>query len=357
MSTPESAKPASARQDSTMKPATTRRAPDLDYDALLGQFTESLLIEKHASKATRDVYAREVACFLSYVIANSFDVLTITTSDLKDYLIYRSNTEASGSISTGTAAPTDNLSASNPTPTNSHPLSPKTLSRVITVLRAFFSYLQESRLRDDDPTELLPKNRQPKRLPETIDYDAVQKILDVIDTSTDIGFRDRTIFELIYSCGLRVSECANLKLNRYYSLEKRLVVLGKGDKERMIPVGDIAASYLATYINSVRPRLLGKEKSPYMFISQEKRVITREEIWYRLKKYIDLAGVPSNVKVHTLRHSFATHLLQNGADLRSVQELLGHSDIRTTEIYTHVNTDDLFKAFQSAHPDEASKHN
>ena len=121
----------------------------------------------------------------------------------------------------------------------------------------------------------------------------------------------------------------------------------------MIPVGDVAASYLETYIFSVIPRLLAGEKSPYLFISQEKRVITRSEIWYRLKKYCDAAGVDS--KVHTLRHSFATHLLQNGADLRSVQELLGHSDIRTTEIYTHVNTDDLFRAFEASHPDENKK--
>ena len=301
-----------------------------ESDSLLGEFTESLLIEKHASKATRDVYGREVACFLSYIEDNSLDVVTVGTSDLKDYLLYRSGAKG----------------------TKGEGLSSKTMARVITVLRSFFSYLQNSKIRSDDPTELLPKNREPKRLPATIDYNAVQSILDAIDLSTDIGYRDRTIFELIYSCGLRVSECANLRLNRYYNLEKKLVVLGKGNKERMIPVGDVAASYLATYISSVRPRLLAGEKSPYLFISQEKRVITRAEIWYRLKKYCRIAGVDS--KVHTLRHSFATHLLQNGADLRSVQELLGHSDIRTTEIYTHVNTDDLFRAFESSHPDESS---
>ena len=303
------------------------------FDSLLGEFTESLLIEKHASKATRDVYGREAACFLSYLEDNGLDPDSVSTSDLKQYLIWRADKG-------GTLDET---------------LSPKTTARVITVLKAFFSYLQESGAREDDPTELLPKNREPKRLPQTIDVEVVQRILDCIDTTSDVGFRDRTMFELIYSCGLRVSECANLRVDRYYSMEKKLVVLGKGSKERMIPVGDIAASYLATYISSVRPRLLGKVKSPYMFISQERRVITRQEIWTRLKKYSSEAGVQS--KVHTLRHSFATHLLQNGADLRTVQELLGHSDIRTTEIYTHVNTDDLFRAFENAHPDENSKKN
>ena len=295
---------------------------------ILEEYKQSLLIEKHASSATRDVYGREIACFLSYLEDNGLDYSTIGTAGLKEYLVWRSH----------------NVSGEQES------LSPKTMSRVITILRSFFSYIQEERIRDDDPTELLPRNREPKRLPDAIDYNAVQKILDVIDTGTDLGYRDRTMLELIYSCGLRVSECASLKVNRYYSTEKKIVVLGKGSKERMIPVGDVAASYLETYIASVRPRILGKTKCAFLFISLERKAITRQEIWYRLKKYCDLAGVDS--KVHTLRHSFATHLLQNGADLRSVQELLGHSDIRTTEIYTHVNTDDLFKAFEKAHPDE-----
>lgn len=294
---------------------------------ILEDFSQSLLIEKHASKATREVYCRELACFLSYIQDNSLDCSTITTAQLKDYLMWRANGGRDG-----------------------QKLAPRTLSRVITVLRSFFSYLQNERVRSDDPTELLPKNKTPKRLPQTIDTDAVAKILDAIDTTTDVGYRDRTMFELIYSCGLRVSECANLRVGRYYSLERRLVVLGKGSKERMIPVGDVAAGYLETYISSVRPRLLGKTRSQIMFISQQQKPITRQEIWDRLKKYCDIAGVEA--KVHTLRHSFATHLLQNGADLRSVQELLGHSDIRTTEIYTHVDTDDIFKAFEKAHPED-----
>ena len=295
---------------------------------ILEEYKQSLLIEKHASSATRDVYGREIACFLSYLEDNGLDYSTIGTAGLKEYLVWRSHNVTGDQES----------------------LSPKTMSRVITILRSFFSYIQEERIRDDDPTEMLPQNREPKRLPDAIDYNAVQKILDVIDTGTDLGYRDRTMLELIYSCGLRVSECASLKVNRYYSTEKKIVVLGKGSKERMIPVGEVAASYLETYISSVRPRILGKTKCAFLFVSQERKPITRQEIWYRLKKYCDLAGVDS--KVHTLRHSFATHLLQNGADLRSVQELLGHSDIRTTEIYTHVNTDDLFKAFEKAHPDE-----
>ena len=238
-------------------------------------------------------------------------------------------------------------------------LSSRTMSKVITALRMFFLFLQNERIRNDDPMELIPRTKEPKTLPQTIDYNAVEKILNVIDTSTDIGFRDRTMFELIYSCGLRVSECATLRLNKYLKVEKRIVVIGKGNKERMIPVGDVAISYLDAYIATSRANLLGKRKSVFMFVSKRgddgTEGITREEIWTRLKIYCKQAGVYS--KVHTLRHSFATHLLQGGADLRSVQELLGHKDIRTTEIYTHVNTDDLQSAFDKAFASEKISQN
>jgi len=292
----------------------------------LEAFSESLLTERHSSKATRDCYWHEVACLLDYLDEEGIDYTSVDTYQIREFLVWRSKGGSSG-----------------------EQVSSRTMSKVITALRMFFLYLMNERLRDDDPMELIPHNKEPKKLPQTIDYDSVEKILNAIDTSTDLGIRDRAMFELIYSCGLRVSECATLRLNRFYPEEKRIVVIGKGDKERMVPVGDVACQWLATYINGARPTILGKRKSQYMFVDRERERLTREEIWHRLKKYCDSAGVYA--KVHTLRHSFATHLLQGGADLRSVQELLGHKDIRTTEIYTHVNTDDLMKAFDKAHPD------
>lgn len=290
---------------------------------ILDDFTQSLLIERHSSTATRDCYRHEVECFLSYLDEEGLSYVDIDTLGIRAFLRYRANEGQ---------------------------LSSRTMSKVITSLRMFFLFLQNERIRNDDPMELIPRTKEPKKLPQTIDYNAVEKILNAIDTSTDIGFRDRTMFELIYSCGLRVSECATLRLDKYLKLERRIVVLGKGNKERMIPVGDVAIGYLDAYIAGARANLLGKRKSIYMFISKRgdagKEGITREEIWNRLKMYCSEAGVYS--KVHTLRHSFATHLLQGGADLRSVQELLGHKDIRTTEIYTHVNTNDLQKEFERA---------
>lgn len=293
---------------------------------ILEAFSESLLTERHASKATRDCYWHEVACLLDYLEEEGVSYTVADTYQIREFLVWRSKGGSSG-----------------------EPVSSRTMSKVITALRMFFLFLMNERLRDDDPMELIPHNKEPKKLPQTIDYDSVEKILNAIDTSTDIGTRDRAMFELIYSCGLRVSECANLKLNRFYPEEKRIVVIGKGDKERMVPVGDVACQWLATYMEKARPTILEKRRSQYMFVDREREKLTREEIWHRLKKYCEKAGVYA--KVHTLRHSFATHLLQGGADLRSVQELLGHKDIRTTEIYTHVNTDDLMKAFGKAHPD------
>lgn len=306
---------------------TTDKTTDNDpKKEILEAFSESLLTERHASKATRDCYWHEVACLLDYLEEEGVSYTVADTYQIREFLVWRSKGGSSG-----------------------EPVSSRTMSKVITALRMFFLFLMNERLRDDDPMELIPHNKEPKKLPQTIDYDSVEKILNAIDTSTDIGTRDRAMFELIYSCGLRVSECANLKLNRFYPEEKRIVVIGKGDKERMVPVGDVACQWLATYMEKARPTILEKRRSQYMFVDREREKLTREEIWHRLKKYCEKAGVYA--KVHTLRHSFATHLLQGGADLRSVQELLGHKDIRTTEIYTHVNTDDLMKAFDKAHPD------
>lgn len=285
-------------------------------------FSENLLTERHASQATREIYSREIACFFSYLESHNLNYLETDTQDIRDYLIANARERN---------------------------LGPSTNSRVITALRLFYDFLNKEGLRKDDPTELIGKVRKPKKLPVTVNAEGVDEFLNAIDTSDALGMRDRALFELIYSCGLRVSECCNIKMTDYYNRERRITVTGKGDKQRMVPVGDYAAQALDNYVTGARNELLGKKKSRYMFISKQGRVITRQEVWVRLKYYAELCGL--ELKVHTLRHSFATQLLKNGADLRSVQEFLGHSDIRTTEIYTHVNTDDLLNAFRKFHPD------
>ncbi len=291
-------------------------------DNIAEVFSENLLTERHASQATREIYSREIACFFSYLSKRNLDYLTIDTAGIKEYLIFNSNERK---------------------------LGPATNSRVITAVRLFYDFLNREGIRKDDPTELIGKVRKPRTVPVTVSAKGVDDFLNAIDTSDAIGLRDRALFELIYSCGLRVSECCGIKMTDYYNRERRITVTGKGDKQRMVPVGDYAAEALDRYISCARNELLGKKKSRYMFISMQGRAVTRQEVWVRLKYYAQLSGL--ELKVHTLRHSFATQLLKNGADLRSVQEFLGHSDIRTTEIYTHVNTDDLLNAFRKFHPD------
>lgn len=293
---------------------------DSTHQAILDRFRDSLLIEKHSSSATRYSYCHEIECFLFYLQENNLDYAEISTQDVKNYLVFRSE---NGQISS------------------------RTMAKVITVVKSFFTFVCNEKIRNENPALLLPKNKIHTHLPSTVDYNCIEKIFNEIDANTLIGIRDRAMFELIYSCGLRVSECLNLKLKDYYNSERRLIITGKRDKQRMVPVGDVAREYLELYLDNARSSFLGKKHSEWVFISREGDRLTREAAWYRLKEYAERAGVYS--KIHTLRHSFATHLLQNGADLRSVQELLGHSDIRTTEIYTHVNTDDLQKAFDRAH--------
>jgi integrase/recombinase XerD len=186
-------------------------------------------------------------------------------------------------------------------------------------------------------------------LPEVMSLEEVEAFLAAIPQDTLLGLRDRTLFELIYSCGLRVSEAVELEMTHLYPEEGMIQVFGKGDKERWVPLGPVAEHWLTLYLDDVRPRLL---KPGFMtnkvFLNNRGRGLSRKGMWKNFKTFAEAAGV--SAKIHTLRHSFATHLLQGGADLRSVQEMLGHSDISTTQIYTHLNRDDLEAAHRDYHP-------
>ena len=192
----------------------------------------------------------------------------------------------------------------------------------------------------------------PSIVPKSVSYDAVDAILatsDVYDP-TVLGARDRALFEIVYSCGLRVSEVCALRVGDYQEQQQILRVIGKGDKERLVPVGAYAREALDYYLQTIRPILRGahlQEKT--LFLGRRGKPLTRALVWKRFKMYCDKANVEA--KVHTLRHSFASHLLRGGADLRTVQELLGHSDIRTTQIYTHTDTEDLLQSYRTYHPD------
>ncbi len=199
-----------------------------------------------------------------------------------------------------------------------------------------------------NPAEHVETPRIPRHIPEVYSREEVERLLAAIDLSTPGGVRDRFLFELIYSCGLRVSEAAELSLDRIYRQDKFIRVVGKGSKERVGPIGDLALEWLDRYLSEARPALAGGRRIKALFVNHRGTPLTRKGMWKRFKRYALQAGL--NGKIHTLRHSFATHLLRGGADLRTVQVLLGHADIGTTQIYTHVDERELAEYHRRYHP-------
>jgi integrase/recombinase XerD len=227
-------------------------------------------------------------------------------------------------------------------------LKSRTMARILSGLRGLFRFMRQEGLRPDDPTELLESPRQERSLPDVIKAVDVDRMLAAIEVGSPGGLRDRALFELIYSCGLRISEAASLSFGMLFLKERIIRVTGKRRKERIIPFGEEAARWLSSYLSEGRPLLERTPRNDRIFLNRSGRGISRKGIWKRFSELRLISGVDG--KVHTLRHSFATHLLAGGADLRTVQELLGHADISTTQIYTHVDADDLGKAHADFFP-------
>jgi integrase/recombinase XerD len=229
-------------------------------------------------------------------------------------------------------------------------LSAKTVARSISVLRGFYRWLADEGVLRGNPLEDMESPRTIRSLPEVLSLDEVDSLLNQPDPANPLGMRDKAMLELLYATGLRVSELTNLDLN-YLNLEGGyLMVLGKGSKQRIVPMGQEALRWLKGYLEESRNRLLGSNRSSLVFVSQMGRGMTRQGFWKIIKKYGLKAGIRKKISPHTLRHSFASHLLEGGADLRSVQSLLGHVDISTTQIYTHVTRERLKKIHTRYHP-------
>lgn len=229
--------------------------------------------------------------------------------------------------------------------------APNTIIRAVSTLRRFFQYLVQFHVIKDDPMLKVDSPKKAQTLPDVLTIAEVNKLLAVPDTSKKLGVRDRAILETLYATGLRVSELVNLKLGDLHLPMNLLQTIGKGDKERIIPISDVAVDWLNQYMKTTRVQLLdGKSNTEYLFLNAHGRQLTRQAIWQMIKKYVNQAGIKRHVTPHTLRHSFATHLLENGADLRIVQELLGHSDISTTQIYTHISHKHLTEVYNKFHP-------
>ncbi|MFC6207846.1 site-specific tyrosine recombinase XerD [Levilactobacillus tongjiangensis] len=220
----------------------------------------------------------------------------------------------------------------------------------VSALRKFYRYLIQTHQLTDNPMANVAAPKHAQHLPAVLTVAEVDRLLAAPDTSNKYGLRDRAILEVMYATGLRVSELVHLKLADLH-LEMGLIqTLGKGDKERIIPIGDVASDWINQYLAHSRPVLLKQRTSPYLFLNAHGGGLSRQSIWQKIKQYVALADIQKDVTPHTLRHSFATHILENGADLRVVQELLGHADITTTQIYTHISKKRLLNVYDAYHP-------
>jgi integrase/recombinase XerD len=224
-------------------------------------------------------------------------------------------------------------------------------SRIISGIRSFFKYCLQENLVRKDPTILLETPKLSRNLPDFLSVEEINLIVQAIDLSKPEGERNRAILETMYSCGLRVSELVNLRLSCLYLELGFIKVIGKGDKERLVPIGNIALKFIAIYRSQVRQHIVPKKGSEdILFLNRRGGGLTRQMIFILLKELVSAAGIKKSVSPHTFRHSFATHLVEGGADLRAVQEMLGHESITTTEIYTHLDRTYLRETLQKYHP-------
>ena len=288
----------------------------MTIEILLNQFYTDLLLVKRDSRQTAITYKISAEEFLNWLVCEKIKLKEVSVQNLLYYLIKRKENGC----------------------------SELTIAKDISGLRAFGDYLVRKGLWEENLALSLDKPKAAKPLPKVLSVEQIDLLLDSIDKSTLSGKRDDALFELIYSCGLRISEACTLQVANVHLDERLILVRGKGDKERIIPFGERALEKLLLYLNEVRPELVNGRNVAELFVNYRGEPISRKGVWKRFKELEAMCGVEA--KVHTLRHSFATHLLSGGADLRSVQELLGHSDLSTTTIYTHVTDRQLEEAHE-----------
>ena len=289
-------------------------------DALIEQFIDQYWLKSGASKNTLSAYQSDLNIFRKWL-----DIRKLYSVDLKcieDYFAYRKN---------------KNMSAS-------------TQARILTCIKLFFNYLADNKLIDNNPAAKLKHPKQEHKLPVFLNIDEVERLLNIPNNSTTFGKRDKAMLELLYSCGLRVSELINLSYHNINLRDEYIRIHGKGNKERMLPMGEIAIDYLAIYEKDVRPLLLKNGQCDSYFLSNRGKSMSRQNFFYIIKSYANQAGINKTLSPHSLRHAFATHLVQKGADLRSVQLMLGHSDISSTQLYTHIQNAQLKAQHAKHHP-------
>ncbi|MBE2255986.1 MAG: site-specific tyrosine recombinase XerD [Ignavibacteria bacterium] len=300
-----------------------------DFNLNLKLFNNFLRLEKTLSENSIRSYNFDLTKLFEYLEFKGIEkVSKITDNDLKKFIQLQSKSLKK----------------------DDEVISDKTISRYISSFKSFFKFLESENIINSNPADLIESPKLKRNLPEVLSVDEINKILDSVDLSEKAGIRDRAILETMYACGLRVSELINLETNRIEFEEKLITVTGKGSKERIIPIGKYALNYIEKYINELRNFIKKEKSSNFLFLNLRGGKLSRMAIWNVVSKYAHKARIEKEIHPHTLRHSFATHLLEGGADIRIIQELLGHSDISTTQIYTHLDTTYLQEIHKTFHP-------
>jgi len=291
--------------------------------ARIEQFLDALWLEKNLAENTLASYRRDLNMVAQWLTRHSLTLLTVQAGDLQSLFAERLE---GGYKATSSA-------------------------RMLSAIRRLFQYLYREKARDDDPSALLSSPKLPQRLPKDLSEAQVERLLQAPCLDRPIELRDKAMLELLYATGLRVSELVGLSMSDISLRQGVVRVIGKGNKERLVPLGEEAVHWLESYLEHGRPWLLNGQSIDVLFPSQRAQQMTRQTFWHRIKHYAVIAGIDSEkLSPHVLRHAFATHLLNHGADLRVVQMLLGHSDLSTTQIYTHVATERLRQLHQQHHP-------
>ena len=288
---------------------------------LVDEFITYLRVERGLAENTISAYSGDLVRFITYVKSRDLNPVRISRREIRDYL---------GHLS--------------------HDLSKRSQARNISAVKTFFRFLVSEGKLEENPARLIETPRIQRKLPDVLSLDEVEQLLSQPNITTPLGQRDRAMLELLYATGLRVSELVNLRLLDVNLEAGYVKALGKGSKERLVPFGEKALQAIQSYLSHGRPALLGDGHPPQLFLNFRGKPLTRQGFWKIIKNHGRMAGIRKNIKPHGLRHSFATHLLEAGADLRSVQVMLGHVDITTTQIYTHVTRERLKEVHGACHP-------
>ena len=284
----------------------------------IDEFCNYLLIDKHYSNNTIESYKRDLTKFYVYI---DKDLKKVSKDDIKNYLKHLYDDK----------------------------INERSIARNISTLKTFYKFLNITKIINNNPVDSISSPKLGKKLPNTLSEEDINKLLN-IKLIDNYSYRNKAMLELMYATGLRVSELVNLKVYDVNLEEAIVKTMGKGSKERIIPIGDYALNALKIYINEYRSSLFKREVNDYLFLNNHGKPMTRQGFFKIIKKLASEQGITKEFSPHTLRHSFATHLLSHGADLRIIQELLGHSDVSTTQIYTHVSNEELEDTFKKYHP-------